>query len=297
MPLICPSIVCTNVSDLAPCPPIFATQQVSVLITSLPGCVVPVGVLPKVFTFQPGDIPPVQVCLVSSGSPIALALQGCQSMITRSLKAGSTQADIVAAVASMQTEWVTQQATCEVKSQLNVQCGFFTNDAQVYLCPNGTNPKGNAVVGGSTLQIIPGGGVQLIIQNDRDTTIIGSDFQMIFSNGGIVNGSVNIPPHTTFQEWDTVTGNPVPSWCIYYQGAILTFPNGCGPDTAFKYILTVAMLNPFTGGGGVSIIAGRVMVPAGTCAGATKAEANAAALKLLNETVAANLAAGTLTCV
>lgn len=294
MSVPCPSIICTNVSDLAPCPPVYATSPISVLINCPAGYVCPVGLFPQVFTYQPGDIPQVQVCVVSSGSPIALALQGCSSMITRSLPAGSTQAVITAAVASMQVEWATQQGTCDSIALLrNPIHGFFVNDAQIYTCPNGHNPT--AAVGINPQAMVFGGlgqSITLIVANDSENTITGSDFVMTFSNGGIVNGSVNIAPHTTMQEWNTVGGSPLLSWFITYKGSVI-FSN---PNNTNVVTCTIVFLNPFTGGGGVILSNSQIMVPAGTFAGATKSEANAAALKLLNETVAANLARGTLVC-
>lgn len=290
----CPAIICTTPSDLAPCPPVYATQQISVIVQCPAGYVCPTGLFPRVVTYQPTDIPPVQVCSVSSGSPITLALQGCSAMITRTLAVGASATVIAAAVLSMQQEWAVQQGICDSIALLrNPIHGFFVNDAQIYTCPNGHNPT--AAVAINPQAMVFGGlgqSITLIVANDSENTITGSDFVMTFSNGGIVNGSVNIAPHTTMQEWNTVGGSPLLSWFITYKGSVI-FSN---PNNTNVVTCTIVFLNPFTGGGGVILSNSQIMVPAGTFAGATKAEANAAALKLLNETVAANLARGTLTC-
>lgn len=201
---------------------------------------------------------------------------------------------INAAVASIWVEWATQQGQCDAIATLpNPVHGFFVNDAQIYTCPNGSNPTASGAYAPQT-KVFGGLGqsITLIVANNRDTQIVGSDFKLVLSISGTVTGSVDIAPHTTMQEFNTVGGPPGQSWVVTYQGTVI-FSN---PDNVNVVTLTVIFLNPFNGGGGVLLFNNQVMVPAGVVARDTKAEANAVALKMLNDVVAANLALGTLTC-
>jgi len=289
----CKPLNCRLPDDLASCPAIYATAPISVLQDCPPNSYCPPGLFPQVMTFQIADIPAVVACNFSDNSPILLALQGCLGIISRTLPAGSPFSDIEAAAHSMQAEWVGQEAQCIALQEAGVKPLLFTNDEQVFLCPGGGNPTSHTPINPES-KVFGGLGqsITLMVVNATDNVILGADFKMFFSNGGEVDGVVNIPAHTTMQEWNSVGGSPLLSWFITYQGTVI-FSN---PNNTNVVTCTVVFSAPFTGGGGVVISNSRVVVPAGTFSADTKAQANALALAALNRTVAAALAAGTLTC-
>jgi hypothetical protein len=105
------------------------------------GCICQPGLFPRTISILASTIPPVIPPILEPGEQIILRLQGCSSLITRTLVAGSTQAQIAAAAQSMQAEWAGQQALCIAMTLPGVNCNpanadFITvcNDAQTGWC-------------------------------------------------------------------------------------------------------------------------------------------------------------------
>lgn len=109
-------------------------------------CFCPPGLFPQTISILASTIPPVIPPIIEPGSPIILRLQGCTSLITRTLSTGSSQAQIAAAAQSMQAEWAGQQALCIAKSTPGVNCSgtsdFITvcNDPQTIICRGVSTP-------------------------------------------------------------------------------------------------------------------------------------------------------------
>lgn len=105
------------------------------------GCICQPGLFPRTISILASTIPPVIPPILEPGEQIILRLQGCSSLITRTLVAGSTQAQIAAAAQSMQAEWAGQQALCIAQTLPGVNCNpanvqfiKVCNDAQTGWC-------------------------------------------------------------------------------------------------------------------------------------------------------------------
>jgi len=89
----------------------FNGTAVTAIVTCPPGATCVPGSFPPVITFPPGtfvfpDVP------VVPGQPITLSLQGCQSLVSITLPAGSSQAAIQAAVNAIIAQVAAQAAQC-----------------------------------------------------------------------------------------------------------------------------------------------------------------------------------------
>ncbi len=94
----------------------YATQGFSFVVNCPPGYYCQPGLFPRTVTIPKEDIPPVIV--PDEGGPVYL--QGCSSMITRTIPPNATAAQVNAIVLSMQQEWAQQQATCDVIIQFGL---------------------------------------------------------------------------------------------------------------------------------------------------------------------------------
>jgi hypothetical protein len=157
----------------------------------------------------------------------------------------------------------------------------------------------------SSVDVVFGGlgqSITLMVVNKTDNTILGSDFKMFFSNGGEVDGVINIPPHTTtpMQEWNSVGGSPLLSWFITYQGAVIASnPNNTNITTVTYTIINIPLPPNVvftTGGVNALVMEANVFFSTGPNAAAAKAAANAAALKQLNLFGTRYLELGVLVC-
>lgn len=101
------------VSDVAPSSGIFATQGYSFIQTCPRGYYCIPGLFPRVISIGQGSIPPV---IVNPNSNV-LRLQGCQSVITRTIPLGATYVQIAIIAAQMQQAWAAQQAACNNLTQ------------------------------------------------------------------------------------------------------------------------------------------------------------------------------------
>lgn len=139
----CIGLGCDNVPDLASGidGAIYSPVDYDFLIQCPEGCYCPPGAFPAPIVILASTIPPVIPPILEPGADITLRLQGCQSLITRTLPAGSSQADITAAAISMQAEWAGQQSICNALQIPGVNCTGsgstinVCNDAQTICCP------------------------------------------------------------------------------------------------------------------------------------------------------------------
>lgn len=116
----------------------FNENALSFVVTCPPGYQCPPGTFPKVVTYPRGTfvIPDPGT---GNGFPIFMSLQGCQSLVFRSLPSDSSQAVIQAAAQAIIEEVAQQQAECDSTDGLNPTPTFF-NEA-VYSevnCEDGT---------------------------------------------------------------------------------------------------------------------------------------------------------------
>lgn len=139
--LPCIGIGCDNPADLAAGidSAIYSSQDFSFIVDCPTGCFCPPGLFPSTITILASTILPVIPPILEPGAPIILRLQGCTSLITRTLSTGSSQVDIVAAAQSMQAEWAGQQSLCLAALVPGVDCNMGTsisvcNDAQTGWC-------------------------------------------------------------------------------------------------------------------------------------------------------------------
>src|SRR5882672_11554318 len=110
----CLALPCINPNDLSAGidGAIYSALDFSFVLGCPPTCFCPPGLFPRTISILSSTIPPVVPPILEPGTPIILRLQGCNSLITRTLDSTSTQAEIVAAAQSMQAEWAGQQALC-----------------------------------------------------------------------------------------------------------------------------------------------------------------------------------------
>lgn len=137
----CIGLGCDNVPDLASGinNAIYSALDYSFVVQCPPLCYCPPGLFPQTISILASTIPPVIPPILEPGAPIVLRLQGCTSLITRTLNPGSTQDQIIAAAQSMQAEWAGQQAICNAMQVPGVNCTshqFITicNDPNSFFC-------------------------------------------------------------------------------------------------------------------------------------------------------------------
>lgn len=137
----CIGLGCDNPDDLATGidSALYSALDYSFIEQCPEGCYCPPGLFPRTISVLASTIPPVIPPIQEPGAPIILRLQGCASLITRTLEFGSTQAEIAAAAQSMQAEWAGQQAICLAMQVPGVNCNPGTsitvcNDAQSFDC-------------------------------------------------------------------------------------------------------------------------------------------------------------------
>lgn len=140
----CIGLGCDNAQDLAAGidSAIFSSLDYSFIVQCPQGCYCPPGLFPQTISILASTIPPVIPPIIEPGDSIVLRLQGCLSLITTTLPAGSSQAAIIAAAQSMQAQWAGQQAQCIAISTQGVNCNTGTsisvcNDGQSICCPGG----------------------------------------------------------------------------------------------------------------------------------------------------------------
>ncbi len=146
----CIGLGCDNPDDLAAGvdTAIYSTQDFSFIVQCPPKCFCPPGLFPQTISILASVIPPVLVPINEGpGTTLILRLQGCISLITRTLDASSTQSQIAAAAQSMFAEWAGQQANCIALLEPGVSCATMIdicNDAIVFPCFTGdvTIPAG-----------------------------------------------------------------------------------------------------------------------------------------------------------
>jgi hypothetical protein len=138
--LPCIGLDCFNPDDLAAGidNSIYSALDYDFLIDCPPGCRCPAGLFPMSIAILASTIPPVIPPIIEPGAPIILRLQGCTSLIVRTLVSTSTQADIAVAAQSMQAEWAGQQALCIALQTPGVNCAggniSICNDASTFTC-------------------------------------------------------------------------------------------------------------------------------------------------------------------
>lgn len=140
--LPCIGLGCDNPSDLAAGidGALYSALDYSFIVECPTGCFCPPGLFPQTITILASTIPPV-IPPIFDGSQIILRLQGCTSLITRTLSTDSSQAEIAAAAQSMQAEWAGQQALCNALLIPGVNCNnggtdfvMVCNDDQSFTC-------------------------------------------------------------------------------------------------------------------------------------------------------------------
>lgn len=144
---ICGAIPCDNPPDLESGidGALYSSLDFSFEVQCPPFCFCPAGLFPQTISILASTIPPVIPPISEPQAPIVLRLQGCTSLITRTLDPTATQSAITAAAQSMQAEWAGQQALCNALLVPGVNCQHspfvdVCNDAQVFVCPyNGFN--------------------------------------------------------------------------------------------------------------------------------------------------------------
>lgn len=138
----CIGLGCDNPDDLAAGvdAALYSTIDYSFIVQCPPLCFCPPGLFPQTISILASTIPPVIPPIIEPGEQIILRLQGCTSLITRTLDPGSTQDQIAAAAQSMQAEWAGQQSLCDALLVPGVNCQHsdfidVCNDAQNFVCP------------------------------------------------------------------------------------------------------------------------------------------------------------------
>jgi hypothetical protein len=132
---------CTTPSDLASGidGAFYSALDFSFIVECSPGCYCPPGLFPQTISILASTIPPVVPPILEPGSPIILRLQGCTSLITRTLDSDSSLDAIAAAAQSMQAEWAGQQSLCTARATPGVNCTpsdsiDVCNDPDTFLC-------------------------------------------------------------------------------------------------------------------------------------------------------------------
>lgn len=93
----------------------FNADALSVIVNCPPGFICPDGLFPLVVTYPPGTfyLPDPQ----TPGFPILMTMQGCKSVVTITLPATATQAEIDAAAQQLILQIAAQQAECDAEEQ------------------------------------------------------------------------------------------------------------------------------------------------------------------------------------
>lgn len=141
----CIGLPCVNPDDLAAGidGAIYSALDYSFIVQCPPNCVCQSGLFPQTISILASVIPPVIPPILEPGAAIILRLQGCTSLITRTLSSGSSQSEIAAAAQSMQAEWAGQEALCRALSEPGVNCAQASglidvcNDEFTFTCYNG----------------------------------------------------------------------------------------------------------------------------------------------------------------
>lgn len=139
----CVGLPCDNPNDLAAGidGAIYSALDFSFEVFCPEKCYCPPSLFPRTISILSSTIPPVIPPINEPGTPIILRLQGCASLITRTLDSTATHAEIVVAAQSMQAEWAGQQALCNALLVPGVNCNTGSgsisvcNDGQTICCP------------------------------------------------------------------------------------------------------------------------------------------------------------------
>jgi hypothetical protein len=117
----CTARLCSQISGVGPTTDVaiynpqdgllFNGVPLSFLVTCPEGYYCPPGSFPRVITYPPGTF--VIPEPTAGGFPIVLQLQGCQSLVSRTLAADATEAEIQAAANEIILEVGQQQAECD----------------------------------------------------------------------------------------------------------------------------------------------------------------------------------------
>ena len=117
----CTARLCANISGVGPATDVtiyslqdrlfFNGVPLSFLVTCPEGYYCPPGSFPRVITYPPGTFVIPQP--TPGGFPIVLQLQGCQSLVSRTLPSDATEAQIQAAANEIILEVGQQQAECD----------------------------------------------------------------------------------------------------------------------------------------------------------------------------------------
>lgn len=141
---LCQALPCVNPPDLAAGidGAIYSALDYSFIVDCPEGCYCPPSLFPQTISILASTIPPVVPPIPESGAPIILRLQGCTSLIMRTLNPIATQAEILAAAQSMQAEWAGQQSLCNALLIPGVNCDGagatsiqVCNDGETFICP------------------------------------------------------------------------------------------------------------------------------------------------------------------
>ncbi len=137
----CLGIDCFQPNDLAAGidSAIYSALDYSFIVECPNSCYCPPGLFPRTISILASVIPPVIVPIDEGSGQIILRLQGCQSLITRTLPFGATQAELNAAAQSMQAQWAGEQSVCNALLVPGVNCNTGSsisvcNDAQHFVC-------------------------------------------------------------------------------------------------------------------------------------------------------------------
>lgn len=165
----CIDLGCDNPPDLAAGidSAIYSQLDYSFIVQCPDGCYCPPGLFPQTIIILASTIPPVIPPITEPGADIILRLQGCSSLIVRTLPSTSTQAEIQAAAVSMQAEWAGQQSICNALLLPGINCtapaNLITvcNDAQEVNCfsqgviqvPAGTQCRRVSIAGLTPTQV------------------------------------------------------------------------------------------------------------------------------------------------
>lgn len=111
----------------------FSGTPVTAIVTCPPGATCIPGTYPATITYPPGTFVIPNVPLVP-GQPIVLSLQGCQSLVSITLPAGSSPATIQAAVDSIIAQVATQQAQCDAFPAFRFGVSIELSDLDEFAC-------------------------------------------------------------------------------------------------------------------------------------------------------------------
>ncbi len=295
----CKALVCQTPDDLsygAASTAIYARNQLSFLITSLPGCYAPPGVLPHVFVYLIDQIPPIFPS-GGEGTPIVLRLQGCSSEIVRTVAADATEAEIEAAALAVHTEWGQQQAQCDATSLPGVRCNIFFNRAMSFRCPEGSILNWLGIAPSIKVEYFgPGNALTVRVTNlSTFETVYGTDF--VFDNGaGTAHGATNSVPGAVLAQVMLLVVGSVNPWKLFWSGRMIV-ENLAG--FFFDCIVTIVTYGTMLFPTNVTFNETDhvLTVASGMFSGETQAEADAAAKQYIDNLAQNYIAQGILACV